>query len=360
MNGRDLSARNRLYGVPTRLRRFRWEVVEDRSLLRWFPPRWFVDPYALVDLCTPWEQAWVRRHLARAYTGSGAIVELGPWLGDITLSILRGLDGNPSGSESIVDSYDIFTFEDIEARVGGHPLASRFRDGESFLPHYLERLGKDRARVNAHQGDVLESIWPPDRPIEFLFNDVAKTWVIWNHVKGQFYRALQADAVVVEQDWVHACTPWIHLWHHRYRSHFEPLGHVPFSGSMPFRVRATLPDSAFEPDAFSDYTADEIASAFDWATSLVTPKRQADVRGAHVHLYTLHGDLAQASRICVEELARSSERSELTDVALAELARRLREERPAETESIRPEAAPAGEDPGAEDGGHPLAVASGS
>ncbi|MEX0767465.1 MAG: hypothetical protein WD029_03235, partial [Microthrixaceae bacterium] len=58
---KELSVRERTYGVKHRVRRFRWEYPAGKTLLRWFPRNWFLDPLALVDICSPWEVAWVTR-----------------------------------------------------------------------------------------------------------------------------------------------------------------------------------------------------------------------------------------------------------------------------------------------------------
>jgi len=214
-------------------------------------------------------------------------------------------------------------FDDIEDRLAQLPLAGRFHNGESFLPLYLSRLGADQSLVTAHQGDVLEETWPTDQPIEFLFNDVAKTWDIWNHLKATFYCSLQVGSTVVEQDWAHACTPWLHLWHYRFRDCFEPLDQVPHSGSVPFRVIKALPTAALQADQFTNYSEDEVTAAFDWAAGFVDSHRKPNVRGAYVHLYTLHGDLDHATYLCVQELAGTPADNELVEVALPELALRL-------------------------------------
>lgn len=319
----ELSLQERTYGVKSRIRRFRWEYSVGKPLRRWFPRSFFTDPLALVDICSPWEVAWVTRYMATEFTGSGAVVELGPFLGDITIGILKGLRQNSTVHSATIDSYDLFVFEDIEDRTAELPLSGRFHNGESFLPLYKSRLGRDRGLVTAHQGDVSDESWDAGRPIEFLFNDVAKTWDIWNHLKSTFYRSLQVAGTVVEQDWAHACTPWLHLWHHRYRKHFEVLAQVPHSGSVPFRLLSPLPQSAFEADQLSDYSQDEVTEAFAWAAALVDSARERNVRGAYVHLYTLHGDLDRASRLCIEELVGVPYDNELVQVALPELAIRL-------------------------------------
>lgn len=322
----QLSVRDRTYAMRTRARRFRWELLEGgRQLLPWFPRGWFVDPLALVDICSPWEVAWVTRHMAQDFRGTGAIVELGPWLGDITLGMLRGLKRNPRGHDASIDAYDLFVFEDIEERTIGLPFESELHDGDEFLSLFLHRLGDDAPRVRAHRGDVADETWDPERPIEFLFNDVSKTWGLWNHVRATFYGSLSPGSTVVEQDWAHACIPWIHLWHHRYRSSFQPIEHVPHAGSVAFRMVRELPPRALSAESFTTYDEPEIAAAFEWAASLVEPRRQPNVRGAHVHLYTLFGDLDQASRLCVQELARAQVDSELVTVTVPILAERLAE-----------------------------------
>ncbi len=199
----------------------------------------------------------------------------------------------------------------------------RSHDGEDFLDLYLDRLGDLAATVEPHPGDVLDARWSSDSPIEFLFDDVAKTWEIWNHVVDTFHRRLLVGGTVVEQDWAHACTPWIHLWHHRWRDHLTPIGQVPNAGSVAFRLDRELPEDAFEPTSMHDSPDDEVEAAFDWAAALVDPERRPNVRAALVQLHTLHGDLDTASRICVRELAESRISSELVDVALPVLADRL-------------------------------------
>lgn len=291
--------------------------------MRWFPGSWFTDPLALLDICTPWEVAWVTRYMTKQYSGRGAAVELGPWLGDITCGMVRGIENNRNARAATIDSFDLFTFEDIEMRSAGLPMEGRLRDGEDFLDLYLHRLGDGARRVSPHKGDITHESWPQDRPIEFLFNDLAKTWGIWNHLKESFYRELCPGSTVIEQDWVHACTPWVHLWHYRYREHFEPLGHIPHSGSFGFRLTEKLPAAALEPDQLADYSEAVVESTFDWATAMVDPARRSDVRAAMVHLYTLHGDLSLASRLCVQELSTCRLDSELVSIAVPALAERL-------------------------------------
>jgi len=314
----------RVYGIRARLRWFRREARSAGRLIRWMPLSWFLDPLVLADMTSPWERAWIARYLARDFDGSGAIVELGTWLGSSTLAIVDGLRRNKRVEGVEIHVYDLFCAEDIEERMRGLPTRKRFRDGESFLPQYLERLGDRKDHLVVHQGDVLDHTWQSGHEIQFLFNDLSKSWDIWNHVKKTFYRELKRGAVVVEQDWVHSCTPWLHLWHFKYRDDLTPVCHIPNSGSVVFRVKNKLPNSAFDPDCFEDYSSAEVLEAFDWAIGIVNPARQADVRGALVHLYALYGDPAFASRLCIDQLAIAPV-GELLRYTVPELSRRLAE-----------------------------------
>jgi hypothetical protein len=269
--------------------------------------------------------AWVTRHLATEYDGDGAVVELGTWVGDISRAIGDGLCRNPDATvgRTVAQVYDLFVFDDIEQRIAEMPLAGAARNGDSFLDLHAQRTASRSSQIEAHPGDILDQTWPTDRPIAFLFNDLSKTWDIWDHVRATFYRSLQLGATVVEQDWAHACTPWLHIWHHRYRDHFETLGQIPASCGVAFRLVRPLPDEAFDPVRLDAYPECEVGAAFDWAAELIDEVRRAHVRGAHVHLYSLHGDLDRAAEICVQEMKAGPIEGELLTIALPELARRL-------------------------------------
>ena len=314
--------RVRLYGIRTRLRWFRYGAREAPGLARWVPLSWFLDPMVLADMTSPWERAWIIRHLARHFDGRGAVVELGTWLGASSLAILDGLEKNPRARDTPVHVYDLFREEDIETRFAELPIRGRFRNGESFLPQYLERLGGRASQVTVHAGDILDESWDDESPIGFLFNDVAKGWNIWNHVKDTFYRQLIPGAAVVEQDWVHSCTPWLHLWHYRHRDLLVPEFHVPRSGSMVFRVVDRLPDQALEPDRYEDYSMAETREAFAWAADIVGAERRADVRAALVHLHSMYGAPEVAMRLCIDQLA-TDPGNDLLQFTVPELARRL-------------------------------------
>jgi hypothetical protein len=311
----------RLYGLRTRLKVLRKEGAADRSLLRWYPTWQLLDAHAVLDLTSPWEQAWTTRCLATDERVAGEVVELGTWLGASSRAIARGLSARP-GPTRRFHAYDTFTFDDIEARAARTPLAGLHHDGDSFRALYERRLGRHAGLVDVHEGDILDATWD-GRPVGLLYVDLAKTWEIWRHVRATFLPNLEVGGVVVQQDWAHANTPWLHLWHHRWRDHFEPLGHVIYSGTVAFRLVRPLPPEAFAPDVLADHDPAEVRDAFAWSAALVHANRRANIAGAHVMLHALHGDLGDAVEALALEASRGPVVEELAEVAIPELARRL-------------------------------------
>lgn len=311
------SARARVYGLRTRVRVARRQAPDDRDLLRWYPRWQLVDPYAFLDLTTPWEQAWVRRWCATEHR-SGAIVELGPWLGAVTRAIVDGLDGRSAP----VRVHDTFRFVDVEDRVAGTPLDGRLRDGEDFRPLHAARVGAAVDGIDVVAGDVRDAVWD-DGPVELLFVDLAKEWEVWRHLRATFLRHLVVGGVVVQQDWAHAHDPWLHLWHHRWRDHFETVGQVSHSSSVVFRLARALPEEAIAPDLVSDYAPAEVRAAFAWAAALVAVDHRPAVAGAEVMLHVFHGDLDDALAVALRVAAEVPVTGELASFVLPELARRI-------------------------------------
>jgi hypothetical protein len=306
--------------------------MADRSLLRWYPAGHLIDPYSALDLTTPWEQAWVARWVAEELRGDGAVVELGTWLGASSRAIGRGLRKNPSPQPPF-HAYDTFVFDEIEARVAGTPFEGRLCDGASFRSRYEQRIGT--VDVVVHEGDVTDASWDGG-PIELLFVDLAKTWEVWRHVRVAFLAHVMVGGVVVQQDWAHANTPWLHLWHHRWRDHFECLGHVVHSGTVAFRLVEPLPAEAFTSDAPHGDEAAEVRDAFTWSAGLVHPNRRANVAAAHVMFHALHGYLDDAVDALLFEATRVPIAEELVTVAIPELARRAAAPRPPALRPPRP------------------------
>lgn len=266
------------------------------ELIDWYPSRPDDDLVGL-DQTSCTERAWLKRQIATG-GGDGAIVELGCWLGAATLALAEGLAERPNQAAGArrIDVYDRFRFDDQGHVVAPSSTSVRYEEGASFRGHFDRRTAPAADLLEVHEGDVAVAEWDPARPIDLLFNDLSKTWDTWMAVRRTFYRALVPGSLVVEQDFSHACTPWLHLSHYRWRPWFEVVGAIPEAGSMVFRLRTRLPEELLDADDLrTGFTAREIQDAFSWAESIVPGERRADVRGARIMLHVLHGSLSRAA-----------------------------------------------------------------
>lgn len=288
----------RLLGLRTwsaRQRRARAVVVPDAaSLDLWTIP---LPPHELLDLdqTDPAERAWVSRCLIEGELPEGEIVELGTWLGAMSFAIGTALR-NGGRRDTRLHAFDTFRLDGHAAELSAALGGQRFRDGDSFRHVYEQRIAPVGDVIEVHEGPVERAPWDPGTPIAFLFNDVAKTWSTWLSVRRTFYSALRPGSIVVEQDFAHPYTPWIHLSHHRWRSHFEVVGAIPGTQSVVMRLRRTLSTEALgRNDLVSGFSPREIQAAFDWAESLVEPDARSSIAAARVMLYVLHGQVSVAA-----------------------------------------------------------------
>ena len=144
-------------------------------------------------------------HLARNYTGEGAVVELGAFCGASTCCLAAGLRDNPLAVGRWVDSFDNFIAS--ESYLVDF-LRTQFREnvelGKSFEAIYRRSIAPFADRVCVHKGDLLDQTWPADDPIEILFVDVAKTLALSGKVLTEFFtRLIPGKSVVIQQDFYH-------------------------------------------------------------------------------------------------------------------------------------------------------------
>ena len=126
--------------------------------------------------------------------------------------------------------------------------------------------------------------------MEFLFNDASKSLALANGIVRDFYPwLLPGRSLRVEQDFAHFYTPWVHLIHYRYRRFFEPVTHIPYSGSAVFRLAKAIPgEMTAEPVEFGAFSEREVDEAFEDSLRLVSPEMRPNVAAAKV-MWFLHG-----------------------------------------------------------------------
>ena len=206
----------------------------------------------------------------------GGVVELGPWLGSLTIPTLRGIRKNTilPAVMRVIDTYDLFYWHQwCETWVAETPFAGRLKTGDSFLPLYKEIVvphAKDVV-LRIHQEDLEQTRWTR-KPIEFLINDAWKTVLLMSNTIHEFFPSLLPNAVVFHQDYLWASESFIHIGMFHLRDCFAFDFRIPRSQAAVFRKLREIPVpiiadlcSRRTPQDFSEA---EILEAFEWSKSL--------------------------------------------------------------------------------------------
>jgi hypothetical protein len=180
--------------------------------------------------------AWLA---AEHWTGAGAIVDGGCFLGGSTLALAEGVRANRKASgQARIDVFDLFEVEPymIDLYFPGTSLAA----GDSFRGEFDRATSAVADLLQVHEGDLSASGWD-GRPIELLFIDIAKTWSLNDVIVSRFFPCLIPDrSVVVQQDYAFAFQPWIAITMEHLSDYFEPVAFAEYN-SVVFVCRRTVP-----------------------------------------------------------------------------------------------------------------------
>jgi hypothetical protein len=247
-------------------------------------------------MTTRHEQHWLRTYAAKTFSGNGALVDLGCFLGATTISLAQGLALNPRGGQATIHAYDLFTWdEDFKLWAQGREVEGRFSTGESFLREFLDRTEKWRDRIVVHEQDLTYAQWHSGA-IEFLLVDAMKSPAIASTIlRGFFPYLLPGRSYFAQQDFAHCYTPWIHLAAFRLRNHFSVAADVTRSATTVFRCEREFGPADVEMDlSLRSCPAAEIEAAFDYSLELVTADKKPNIIAAKAMAYRDRGDLARA------------------------------------------------------------------
>lgn len=138
--------------------------------------------------------------IARGYTGAGAIVEMGPWMGSGTVQICRGLA--QTGHDWSLTVIDRFRWNELYAsRYPGMGL----KDGDEFESRFRQNLSPwlDRITCVATELAELTKVYTPPDDIELLYVDAPKSWAMLWSILNIFGPKLRPGARLVFQDYLH-------------------------------------------------------------------------------------------------------------------------------------------------------------
>ena len=278
----------------------------------------------LLGMTTSIEQTYFEEYTKAIYTGAGEIVDLGCWLGSTTIPLARGLVANPRAGRHTIHSYDQFVWDTwMDDCVRGTDIEGKFKAGDSFLDEFRKRTAPWTDRVRVHAGDLCEIGWNNDA-IEFLLVDAMKSWPLAAATVRSFFSSLMPGiSLVLQQDFAHPYTSWIHLIHYRLRDYFELVHIVPYSQSFVFKYIKPFPrellDACYSASMFS---SEEVDRAFEYSGRLASDAQtRATISASKVMHYVHAGQLAKARA----EFARIGLSEWLTIADIKAVATRLEE-----------------------------------
>lgn len=255
----------------------------------------------LLGMTTHAEQAYFEEYARTKYSGAGAIVDLGCWLGSTTISLAKGLlrNSSPQARANRIYAFDRFEWEAWMGETSccrGTEIENKFQPGESFLEEFERRTAPWADRIKVCPGDLCQTGWD-EAPIEFLLIDAMKSWELANGILRNFYPYLiPGKSYVLHQDFAHFYESWIHLTHYRLREYFRLIHIVPHSQSFVFEYVKKLPDellkTSYKPSLFSDK---EVDLAFEYSIGLTDDEDvQAAIAASKVMHFVHAGDIDKA------------------------------------------------------------------
>ncbi|MBL1210356.1 hypothetical protein [Geminocystis sp. GBBB08] len=256
--------------------------------------------YNLLGMTSQEERSYVKYYAENDYTGQGEIVDLGCWLGSLTLPLILGLNNNKqvNSTDIKIHAYDLFRWKSwMNLEVIGTDLENKYQNEDSFLDSFLAQINPYEDKIKVYEGDLMTMSWNKDKPIEFLVIDAMKKWNLTNYILKKFFPSLIPNiSVIHHQDFCHYRCSWIHLIMYRFKEYFEPIIYVP-KGSVMFKYIKSIPDEFLTKTYdFSDFSPSEINQAFDYSSSIVPFPAKANIMAAKIMLYIHMGDMEQAKK----------------------------------------------------------------
>ena len=231
------------------------------------------------------EELRLLNYLAQdVYTGAGAIVDAGSFLGGSTVALAEGLRRNRrwkrSASGTPIHSYDRFEVEDW---TRGVYFPETVPAGTSFSEQFDQNIAPYSELVEVHAGDICEQQWSGG-PIEILFVDVAKHWTVCDWVTWQFFpHLIPGKSLVVQQDYLyHHWVGWLHVTMELYADYFEYVCDTEVNSAVFLNTKA-IPPSVLRRHSVESLTVDERCALMDRAASRFEGRKRDLLVSAKAH-----------------------------------------------------------------------------
>jgi hypothetical protein len=202
------------------------------------------------------------------YSGQGAIIDGGCFLGGSTVALAQGL--RDAGRSNKIDSYDLFVAEPWSAAMYGK---GKFDTDDSIRHLFDENVAAYQDLLNVHHGDILRDPWNR-QPIEILFVDVAKIVAINDMIIRDMFTCLIPNrSIVIQQDYLYYYLPWIHITMEKLAEHFVLLADTEYN-SVVFGVKKAISKSDADQAQWANISVAERIELMDRAISRWTGQKR--------------------------------------------------------------------------------------
>jgi SAM-dependent methyltransferase len=218
------------------------------------------------------------------YSGSGAIIDAGCFLGGSTVALADGLRRNArasyAGPGKPIQTFDRFEVEDW---TRGLFFPADRRAGSSFRNQFDCHVAPYADLVEVHAGDVSGHPWTAG-PIEILFLDLAKHWTVCDWVTWQWFpHLIPGRSLVVQQDYLyHQWNGWLHVTMEFYAEYFEYVCDTGLN-SVVFRNTRFIPASVLRRNTVASLTTAAKSELMMRAADRFTGARREIILAARTH-----------------------------------------------------------------------------
>jgi SAM-dependent methyltransferase len=218
------------------------------------------------------------------YTGAGAIVDAGCFLGGSTVALADGLRRNTrasyAGRGKPVQTFDRFEVEDW---TRGSFFPADTPAGASFRNQFDHNVAPYADLVDVHEGDVTDHPWTGG-PIEILFIDLAKHWTVCDWVTWQWFpHLIPGRSLVIQQDYLyHQWNGWLHVTMEFYAEYFEYVCDTSFD-SVVFRNTRLIPASVLRRTTVASLTTAAKSELMMRAANRFTGAQRELILAARMH-----------------------------------------------------------------------------
>ncbi len=216
----------------------------------------------------------------------GEIVDLGPFMGGSTVSLGWGLNNGPRKGQPIY-SFDIFSANENQKKTFYYAKGYKQFEGNNIFPLFKQLMLKYNIKSIAQKSDIRIVKWK--LPISILFIDLSKSWSINDHLLKNFFPALVPGAIIIQQDFMYARTPWVCSTMYALRDFCAFAGHTDYNSAI-FVVKDTLPNDALDRCLSTNMQRSDILDSFRWARTLIKDYRALEMVEMMKNSYLAHPD----------------------------------------------------------------------